>query len=1150
MLLKYSSSQLQKRSKLAASGKPGRSTGSIKTVNGKGHRKGIRGVANKRIKAIAARREEVFPLPVDPCDNSNDSGLGFDHHLDFQVPRTAPTSFTEQEYYWPGVEAKRQRVDIKLESDNATDTFTFPHNPRVAPPTSSPPTANPRTEKTLPSGKGLKRGTQAGVGSNVGLSRDGKVQLVIVSQPENQHRARYQTEGSRGAVKDRTGNGFPIVKLVGYDKPAILEVYIGTDQGRETPHMFYQACRVSGKNSTPCVEKNVNGTVLIEIEFDPSKDMTVTCDCVGILKERNVDVEHRFPEESTARNKKKSTRCRMVFRTVITHSDNTLETLQVTSQPIICTQPPGVPEICKKSVVSCHSAGGLELFILGKNFLKDTRVIFSEGDMNAENYWEEVVQPDKEFLQQSHLVCTIPPYKVEDIKEPVVVKLNVMSSGRSSEAHNFLYTPLGTPPLQALPREPLVAARAALAQCVNQPPVSFPPRNLLLGIPLIQLGSHSSLPTASYIQPDNSKCTDDSNVHPVMLMPPPPAVLSPVRRPSQTMGTILEEHVELKREVPSPPTETVTPDLSINQTPSMATIRQFVSSTPLPALSVENYLSKFETNTDTSQKQFVEQSTREQIQIASLENQIAVSMANQAQVVSKLKAFAKSNAESQLSPSGGSVTSNLPDSSDSELVLGSIGLPQQTSPLNLNTHENIATTLNSSQMVTMESKILSPPPANLCNLLSEASQSQQLPMSTQILDSSLARESTGELMLNSSFSPGKKIMVTENMDIDVNQMNTSPSFAEISGSSTTPTSASDLLMNVVDDLSQSSQFSSSVIHTSLENSSQNSTMQPSVMVSSGFVSHDQVPELMSTSSNSFISPQPIMMEQKEVIQTELQNLTNQAHFQTSIMSACVAEPAQHITSTERNNVMEVVPSSSTETAMIVNKDVTFSGAEGMVMDTHFSPPVMNTSLSLPMSDPVKALTTEVDSAFSNGMVYSSAQKLPVVSSEPMSLGSSFGEVSSVSVEQTNQFVPTTFSSLTQQQNTAPQTTIESSIMNGGTIVSVKSEASLGPEGGNAESNITGSSYHQNITLVDSFTSHSVTVASGFIKVSSANAITAPVPSNKESSGVGNKTAVVTTGPGVPQAKKCEEGIPLPQELTQMSETDLLSYINPSCFDTV
>lgn len=31
-------------------------------------------------------------------------------------------------------------------------------------------------------------------------------------------------------------------------------------------------------------------------------------------------------------------------------------------------------------------------------------------------------------------------------------------------------------------------------------------------------------------------------------------------------------------------------------------------------------------------------------------------------------------------------------------------------------------------------------------------------------------------------------------------------------------------------------------------------------------------------------------------------------------------------------------------------------------------------------------------------------------------------------------------------------------------------------------------------------------------------------------------------------KKCEEGIPVPHELTVMSENDLISYINPSCFD--
>lgn len=154
---------------------------------------------------------------------------------------------------------------------------------------------------------------------------------------------------------------------------------------------------------------------------------------MGILKERNVDVEHRFPEEGSGRSKKKSTRCRMVFRTSITHIDGTVETLQVTSQPIVCSkmlllccsilfnvvvfslnvvlitcifvytaQPPGVPEICKKSLTSSVVTGGQELFILGKNFLKDTRVIFQEGESGGAT-WKQSVQPDKEFLQQVNL---------------------------------------------------------------------------------------------------------------------------------------------------------------------------------------------------------------------------------------------------------------------------------------------------------------------------------------------------------------------------------------------------------------------------------------------------------------------------------------------------------------------------------------------------------------------------------------------------------------------------------------------------------------------------------------------------------------------------------------------------------------------------
>jgi hypothetical protein len=282
------------------------------------------------------------------------------------------------------------------------------------------------------------------------VSRDGMAQLQIITQPEQQHRARYQTEGSRGAVKDRSGNGFPVVKLNGYNKPTTLQVFIGNDVGRVSPHIFYQACKVSGKNSTPCYETKTEGTMVIEIELKPENEMTVICDCVGILKERNVDVEHRLGRNhslaaSVTRNKKKSTKCRMIFRAKVNDDTDFPEILQICSNTITCTQPPGVPEICKKSLDSCSIVGGRELFIIGKNFLKDTKVTFVRFDESRQpkKLWEETVAPDKEYLQQTHLICVIPSYPNGDsINEPIHVQIYVTSSNKKSEAHNFTYMPL------------------------------------------------------------------------------------------------------------------------------------------------------------------------------------------------------------------------------------------------------------------------------------------------------------------------------------------------------------------------------------------------------------------------------------------------------------------------------------------------------------------------------------------------------------------------------------------------------------------------------------------------------------------------------------------------------------------------------------
>jgi Rel homology dimerisation domain len=194
----------------------------------------------------------------------------------------------------------------------------------------------------------------------------------------------------------------------------------------------------------------------------------VICDCVGILKERKVDVEHRLGRNnslaaSVTRNKKKSTKCRMIFRTKVNDDSDYPEILQICSNTITCTQPPGVPEICKKSLDSCCVIGGRELFIIGKNFLKDTKVTFVRFDESRQSkkLWEETVQPDKEYLQQTHLICVVPSYPNGDtINEPIHVQIYVTSSNKKSEAHNFCYMPLKKS--RSMPQSPVLSDSGGL----------------------------------------------------------------------------------------------------------------------------------------------------------------------------------------------------------------------------------------------------------------------------------------------------------------------------------------------------------------------------------------------------------------------------------------------------------------------------------------------------------------------------------------------------------------------------------------------------------------------------------------------------------------------------------------------------------------
>lgn len=92
---------------------------------------------------------------------------------------------------------------------------------------------------------------------------------------------------------------------------------------------------------------------------------------------------------------------------------------------MVSAQPPGVPEILRKSVSSCNAAEQPEMFIIGKHFQKDSKVVFQIRDTDAaegqaELYpilWSKTVTPDPEVLHS--------------------VRFNIIDSRSLSRKHNL-----------------------------------------------------------------------------------------------------------------------------------------------------------------------------------------------------------------------------------------------------------------------------------------------------------------------------------------------------------------------------------------------------------------------------------------------------------------------------------------------------------------------------------------------------------------------------------------------------------------------------------------------------------------------------------------------------------------------------------------
>ncbi|KAJ8369863.1 hypothetical protein SKAU_G00098910 [Synaphobranchus kaupii] len=268
--------------------------------------------------------------------------------------------------------------------------------------------------------------------------RTDQYELHIDVQPKPHHRAHYETEGSRGAVKAPSGS-HPVIQLHGYrgKEPLGLQIFIGTaDERILKPHAFYQVHRITGKTvTTTSYEKIINSTKVLEIPLEPKNNMKAVIDCAGILKLRNADIELRKGETDIGR---KNTRVRLVWPLI------PLSALR--------DQPTSSQWWKKQDMDSCSALGGQQMILTGQNFTSDSKVVFTEKTHDGQQIWEVEATVDKDKSQSSMLFVEIPSYRDPSICHSAKVNFYVINGKRKrSQPQHFTYSPLAVPSIKTEP---------------------------------------------------------------------------------------------------------------------------------------------------------------------------------------------------------------------------------------------------------------------------------------------------------------------------------------------------------------------------------------------------------------------------------------------------------------------------------------------------------------------------------------------------------------------------------------------------------------------------------------------------------------------------------------------------------------------------
>ncbi|XP_047239984.1 nuclear factor of activated T-cells, cytoplasmic 1 isoform X2 [Girardinichthys multiradiatus] len=431
-------------------------------------------------------------------------------------------------------------------------------------------------------------------------SSSGPYSLQIEVQPKSHHRAHYETEGSRGAVKALAG-GHPVVQLHGYmeSEPLTLQLFIGTADDRLLrPHAFYQVHRITGKTvSTPSHEILHNNTKVLEIPLLPENNMRAIIDCAGILKLRNSDIELRKGETDIGR---KNTRVRMVFRVHVNQSNGRTMSLQVASNPIECSQRSAqeLPLVDKQSLEKCPAPGGERMILDGHNFQHDSKVVFVEKAQDGHHIWETEAKVERDMLKPNSLLVEIPPYRTQRLSTPVHVNFYVCNGKRKrSQYQRFAYIPTNVPTIKTEPHDDydsaLVCTQHGSGRSLHPKP-HYPPQVVTPMIsdlrPCVVGGAYavSQQRLAAKPSPVTSSCSPSTSpkLHDLSL--------SPFSKCLQQSGhQSPTSHISIIQETPGcfqppelyPPSSSSSPANSQPSTPTDASFSQLPDMTPTQSVS-------------------------------------------------------------------------------------------------------------------------------------------------------------------------------------------------------------------------------------------------------------------------------------------------------------------------------------------------------------------------------------------------------------------------------------------------------------------------------------------------------------------------------------------------------------------------------------